>query len=62
MPSWSEVMKKIKKAGCTFKRQGEGSAEMWVNQEGEDFPLHPHGSKEVKSGMYHAIKKWANLK
>lgn len=62
MPSFNELKKMIQKAGCRYFRDGEGSAEIWVNANGEKFSIHFHGQKEVGKGMVLKIKKWAGLK
>jgi len=59
----SELMKKLKKEGCFFVRQGAGRHEIWYSPITENnFVLANHGSKEVPKGTERAILKQAGVK
>jgi predicted RNA binding protein YcfA (HicA-like mRNA interferase family) len=59
----SELMKKLKKAGCYFVRQGAGSHEIWYSPVSDDyFVVANHGAKEVPKGTESKILKQAAIK
>ena len=59
----SELIKKLKKGGCYFVRQGGGSHEVWYSPiTGKHFIMANHGGKEVPKGTEQAILKQAGLK
>ncbi|MDD6140912.1 MAG: type II toxin-antitoxin system HicA family toxin [Candidatus Limisoma sp.] len=57
----SELIKIVSKAGCRFLRSG-GRHDIWINPQGEKFPLPRHQSEEVPKGLEKAAKKWAGVK
>lgn len=59
----SELIKKLRKAGCYFEKQGAGSHEIWYSPiTGKHFVIANHGGKEVPTGTEKAILKQAGLK
>jgi mRNA interferase HicA len=59
----SELLKKLKKGGFRFLRQGKGSHEIWYNPEtGVELVVTNHGSKEVAKGLAEKILKQAGIK
>lgn len=59
----SELIKKLKKAGCYFVREGAGSHEIWFSPiTQKHFVIANHGSKEIPNGTEKAILKQAGLK
>lgn len=61
---WSELLKKIKKQGYVFLRNGKGSHEIWhlPGVEGSEIVIANHPSKEVGNGLASKILKKAGLK
>ena len=64
MPSFSykDVIKRLKKAGMVFWRQGKGSHELWKNPNTKKIfpvPKHPHN---LKLGTVANIAKQAGFK
>lgn len=55
-----EFVKRLKKAGCTFERQG-ARHEIWILPNGEKFPVPRHGSKEISSGVFNSVKDLLGL-
>ena len=55
-----EFVKRLKKAGCTFERQG-ARHEIWILPNGEKFPVPRHGSKEISSGIFNSVKDLLGL-
>ncbi len=56
-----DLIKDLQKAGCTLKRQGKGSHQIWHSPiTGKTFPVpHPKGSLPV--GTVKAIRKMAGI-
>jgi len=52
--NYTQLIKKVKKAGFVFERQGKGSHEFWVNYETKRIvmvPRHPaknHSDRDIK--------------
>ena len=58
----SELVRKVKKAGCHIKRHGSRH-DVWVNPTtGETFSLPRHPSEEVPKGTAEQIMKAAGVK
>ena len=58
----SELIKKLKKDGCYFVRQGRGSHEIWHSPHTQkDFVVPNHTSKEIGKGLEIKIFKQAGL-
>ena len=58
----SEMLKDLKKAGCTFVRDG-GNHDIWYSPiTDQQFPVPRHPSQELKKGTAEKIKKQAGLK
>ena len=55
-----EFVKRLKKAGCTFERQG-ARHEIWILPNGEKFAVPRHGSKEISSGIFNSVKDLLGL-
>jgi predicted RNA binding protein YcfA (HicA-like mRNA interferase family) len=53
---YEQVVKRLKKLGFTFYRQGKGSHELWVRSEdGKVVPIPKHKGKDIKKGTLGAI-------
>lgn len=54
--SYQEIIKRIKKFGFRFYRQGKGSHELWVRDEdGKVIPVPHHKGKSIRKGTVKAI-------
>jgi predicted RNA binding protein YcfA (HicA-like mRNA interferase family) len=54
--TYRDIVKRLKKLGFRFYRQGKGSHELWVrDNDGKVIPLPKHGSKEIRRGTVRAI-------
>jgi predicted RNA binding protein YcfA (HicA-like mRNA interferase family) len=58
----SELLRKLKKNGFKFDRQGKGSHEIWKNEAGIEVVVPNHGSQEIATGTAKKIIKDAGLK
>lgn len=59
---YSELKRKLKKAGFNFERQGKGSHQVWYNkQSGKRIIFPDHGGKEIPKGTAAGIMKDAGL-
>ena len=56
----SEFVRRLKKAGCTFKRQGSRH-EIWILPNGDEFPVPRHGSKEISPKIFNSVKDLLGL-
>lgn len=56
----SEFVRRLKKAGCTFKRQG-ARHEIWILPNGDEFPVPRHGSKEISPKVFNSVKDLLGL-
>ncbi|MBU1741313.1 MAG: type II toxin-antitoxin system HicA family toxin [Proteobacteria bacterium] len=61
MPSYNELIKQLKDAGC-HKVKEKGSKQLWQSPAGQTFWVHYHGAKEIPPGTYHRILKEAGIK
>jgi len=61
---WSELTKKLKKAGYVYLRDAKGSHEFWhhPDKKGSEILIAKHPSKEIGTGLAHKILKQAGLK
>lgn len=59
---YSELTKKLKKAGCIIKRHGSKHDEWYSPITGNTFQVPRHNSQEVKKGLANAILKDSGLK
>jgi len=61
---WSELKKKLKKAGFVFLRDAKGSHEIWHHpqRKGSEIVIANHQSQEVGTGLAQKILKQAGLK
>lgn len=56
--SYQSLVKRIKKFGFRFYRQGKGSHELWVRDEdGKVIPVPHHKGKSIRKGTVKAIIK-----
>lgn len=65
MPSFTykEVIKRVKKCGFIFLRDGKGSHEFWVNAEtGKKFMIPKHLGKDLSMGTLNSIIKKMGFK
>ncbi|MEW5843677.1 MAG: type II toxin-antitoxin system HicA family toxin [Bacteroidota bacterium] len=54
--SYQDIIKRIKKFGFRFYRQGKGSHELWVRDEdGKVIPVPHHKGKSIRKGTVKAI-------
>lgn len=59
---YSEVEKKLKKAGCYIVRHG-GNHPIWFSPlTGRSFPVSHHKSEEAKTGTLKSISKQSGVK
>jgi len=59
----SELIKKVKRAGCIFIRQGKGSHEIWYSPlTNKEFVIPNHPAQEVGKGLEMKILKQAGIK
>ncbi len=61
MSSFNELFKFLLKNGCQIVRRGKGSCIMMVGPNGNTFPFHHHGAKEIKEATKKGILKQAGL-
>ncbi|MGH7889319.1 MAG: type II toxin-antitoxin system HicA family toxin [Thermodesulfobacteriota bacterium] len=53
---YEDVVRKLKKLGFKFYRQGKGSHELWVrDSDGKTIPIPKHKGKDVRKGTLKAI-------
>ena len=57
----SELLRLLKKHGCTFVRNG-GRHDIYKNPKGDEFPVGRHLKEEVKTATLHTILKQAGIK
>jgi predicted RNA binding protein YcfA (HicA-like mRNA interferase family) len=57
---YNEFLRKVKKSGWAFHRQGKGSHEIWIKN-GKTVSIPNHGSKEVPKGLEKSLKKEMGL-
>jgi len=54
--TYRDIIKRLRKLGFRFYRQGKGSHELWVrDNDGKVIPVPRHGSKEIRRGTVRAI-------
>ena len=57
----SDLLKQLKKSGCTFVRHGKRH-DIWESPiTGKLFPVPRHGSKEIPTGTANEIKEQAGI-
>ena len=62
MPTGSEVVRMLKKAGCKFDKSGTNH-DWWINPKtGERFQVPRHRSQQVAKGTLESILKSAGIK
>jgi len=61
---WNELIKKLKKAGWIYFKNGKGSHEYWHHPdiEGSVIVIAKHPSKEIGTGLANKILKQAGIK
>lgn len=59
---YSELHKKLKKAGCYVKRQGKRHPLWFSPATGNTFPTSRHENQEVKKGTLNEIIKQSGVK
>ena len=52
--SYERLIKKLKKIGFEFHRQGKGSHEIWIKND-KCLPIPKHKGKDISKGMLKAI-------
>ncbi|MBE2897480.1 type II toxin-antitoxin system HicA family toxin [Pasteurellaceae bacterium 20609_3] len=56
-----DLIKELKRAGCTLVRQGKGDHQIWYSPiTGKHFPV-PHPKQDLAIGTLRSIKKSAGL-
>ncbi|MCB0190642.1 MAG: type II toxin-antitoxin system HicA family toxin [Anaerolineae bacterium] len=59
---YSELVKKLRRLGCQFHRQGKGSHEYWYNPATDLYTSVPHHrNREIPNGTLHKILKELGL-
>lgn len=58
---YREIIKKLKKFGFTFYRQGAGSHEIWYNEQTKRFTTIPNHPGDMPEGTLRAILKQADI-
>lgn len=59
---YSEVKRKLQKAGCYCEREG-ANHEIWYSPlTGREFPVSRHNSEEAKTGTIKSITKQSGVK
>ena len=53
--SYRQVVKKLRRLGVEFKRQGRGSHEIWWIPQTQRVCLIPNNGKPIKAGLMHGI-------
>lgn len=54
--TYRDIVKRLKKVGFRFYRQGKSSHELWVrDNDGKVIPVPRHGSREFRRGTVRAI-------
>lgn len=54
--SYQDIVKRLKKLGFRFYRQGKGSHELWVrDNDGKVIPVPHHRGKNIRKGTVKAI-------
>lgn len=57
---YSEFLKKARKSGWSFLRQGKGSHEVWI-KDGKTVSIPNHGSKEMPTELERSLTKEMGL-
>lgn len=58
---YRDIVKRIKRFGFSFYRQGAGSHEIWYNPETKKFTTIPNHPGDMPEGTLRAILKQANI-
>jgi mRNA interferase HicA len=58
----TEARRELKKLGCTFETREGGTGHLIVRYKGKQTSFPMHGSKEIGTGLFKAIKKQLGLK
>lgn len=54
--NYRELIKKLRRLDCKFKRQGKGSHEIWINNKnGVEASIPNWGAKELRTGAVRTI-------
>ena len=60
--SYHEVVRRLRKLGFRFHRQGKGSHELWVrDSDGQVVPVPHYQGKNIRKGMVRAIIREAGV-
>lgn len=59
---YSELHRKLKKAGCHIKRQGKRHPIWFSPITGQEFPTGRHESQEVSIGVLNSIRELSGVK
>lgn len=59
--SYREIVKRLKKLGFVFYRQGAGSHEIWKNETTRFFTTIPNHPGDMPEGTLRAILKQSNI-
>ena len=56
--TYADVVKRVRRLGFRFYRQGKGSHELWVrDDDGVVIPVPRHGSKPIRKGTLRAMNR-----
>jgi len=58
---YKKVVRKLKKLGLLFEREGKGSHEIWYNPKTDCFTVVPRHSKSLPEGTLRAVLKEAKI-
>ena len=56
--TYRELIRKLKRLGCTFDRQAGGSHEIWINLgNNRETTIPRHGNRDLATGTIHGIRR-----
>ena len=56
--TYRELCRKLENLGCRFRRQADGSHEMWINSANGQRAIIPrHGNRDLATGTLHQIRR-----
>ena len=56
--TYRELRRKLENLGCRFRRQADGSHEMWINPSNGRRAIIPrHGNRDLATGTLHQIRR-----
>lgn len=56
--TYRELTRKLEGLGCFYRRQGQGSHEIWQNPaNGSQTTIPRHGNQDLRTGTLHKIRR-----